>query len=719
MEPTEDIDGLWEGLNLGGLLNDLARENESALAQAKKLQAKRDPFKKHNKMLKNPAYSAIMDRYGAAPPKPKLMAKSTLNRLSDPIKGRQIEENHQSPQRTRVVRDTKVHPRKQNKPVAAARHRSSSKNHASHERDPYDHSPIRKEAWGDTSQSPTKYPRPPPSPEHDMGGGGGTGFFITGTNDEGEDYGDEDFESPPPSPGALRRQLEQGKTQGPEVSPIDLVGVCMVESPGAGARAGGYSPPDIYSPRTKEALRASFNKEQVSAPVLPPPKKSFNPLKFSDPDPTPVRQPTRKTRKPLVSKPVKSKPKPKTKTRASSKTRGATGRTRGSSIERQSKVGLRKSTRKTTAGDELTFDVPSKRVQLLSNKMHANKNSRASSNNSVARGRNGENVMMRSSSVKGIRSSSNSRDRGAQNMSGSRSAPSLKRRQGAGRGTSEERLPTISAATSKPTSLPALRAKNLLGRKSVSPALQEKYSSILQSSKEACRDDPPPAKKTAPGFGASSGTGRTKTSTLQPIMEKQGSIRKKTSTVESRKMEKKLKTRRETVAKQEEVKSPGRLIAEDKEKRKKEEKLRRDEQEKRIEARMLASKKKEEMDYRKKIREQAQESAAKSKQRDMSGSVDEKLISMFKTHCLRVTTKLSEADRLSADFKALKEFDGYSSSDRLKLRPEEDSAPPPSVSSTQVASSSSATSDVKDTSTASTEVTSDVNVAFLSKQLMV
>jgi hypothetical protein len=41
MDPTEDIDDLWEGLNLGGLLNDLARENESALAQAKKLQARR------------------------------------------------------------------------------------------------------------------------------------------------------------------------------------------------------------------------------------------------------------------------------------------------------------------------------------------------------------------------------------------------------------------------------------------------------------------------------------------------------------------------------------------------------------------------------------------------------------------------------------------------------------------------------------------------------
>jgi hypothetical protein len=41
MEPTQDVDDLWDGLNLGGLLNDLARENESALAQAKKMQARK------------------------------------------------------------------------------------------------------------------------------------------------------------------------------------------------------------------------------------------------------------------------------------------------------------------------------------------------------------------------------------------------------------------------------------------------------------------------------------------------------------------------------------------------------------------------------------------------------------------------------------------------------------------------------------------------------
>lgn len=41
MDSNEGVDDLWDGLNLGGLLNDLARENESALVQAKKIQAKK------------------------------------------------------------------------------------------------------------------------------------------------------------------------------------------------------------------------------------------------------------------------------------------------------------------------------------------------------------------------------------------------------------------------------------------------------------------------------------------------------------------------------------------------------------------------------------------------------------------------------------------------------------------------------------------------------
>ena len=39
-DAAEGLDNLWDDLNLGGLLDDLARENATALAQAKKIQAK-------------------------------------------------------------------------------------------------------------------------------------------------------------------------------------------------------------------------------------------------------------------------------------------------------------------------------------------------------------------------------------------------------------------------------------------------------------------------------------------------------------------------------------------------------------------------------------------------------------------------------------------------------------------------------------------------------
>lgn len=634
-----------------------------------------------------------MDRYGVAPPKPKMLAKATLNRLSDPVKGKHMDEN-ESPQRARVVRDTKMHPRRQNKPVVS-RHRSSSRNAAPPELDGYDHSPIRKQAW---SESPQKHPpRPQASPRHDHGGDGdggggggeGGGFFITGVEegDGGEDYGDEDFESPPPSPAALRRRMQQAQQQpqgGPEVSPIGmgLVG----KSPAGRDRGGAYSPPDIYSPRTKEALRKSFSHEQQVEAAAAPPKKTFNPLQFAGKHVEETAgRPSRATKvsslgakqpKQKQGKLVKGKAKPKTTAKAAggrtaSKTRDASaGRApRGSSLERNSKAGLRRSARRAPVGDDLTFEAPSRRVQLLSNKMQAaSRSSRGDASSSL----------LRSSSVKGARSSSTGRD----GLGGSRSAPTLPRgRAGQRGGEDDERLPSIQAhSSSKPASLPALRAKNLLGRKGVSPALQERYADILHSSREASKLDPPPGGKTAGhGFGASSGTGRSRTKTLQPIVEKQDSGRQKSLPANAHNVDKKLKNREAVKQKQkqsqEDVRSPAGLTAEEKERRRAEEQSRREEQEKRIEARMVASKKKDEMEYRNKIRQQAEESAAKARSQDANyETVDEKLVLMFKTHCARLNTKLSEADKLSADFRALKEFDGYSSSDRQNLRADRDRA---------------------------------------------
>ena len=260
--------------------------------------------------------------------------------------------------------------------------------------------------------------------------------------------------------------------------------------------------------------------------------------------------------------------------------------------------------------------------------------------------------------------------------------------------------------------------------------MQEKYAGILYESKEACRD----GTSTSPlGFGASGAEGRP--TALQPIVEQEGKGTMRGGRqggppgADFKKMDRKLKNR-EAIKKRKEMaikKSPGKVAAEEKEKRKEEEILRREEIEKRIEVRANASKKKEEMDYRNKIRQQAEDNAAAAKQKANYETVDEKLILMFKSHCARVTKKLSQVDKMSADFKALKEFDGYSSSDRLKLRPVEDAMPRATPTPATATATGLAALHVHQTS-GSTEGgggnlppddhTSGGNTAFLSKPLM-
>ena len=623
-------------------------------------------------MLKNPAYSVIMERYGAAPPKPKLLAKSTLQRLSDPVKGRHMDQDVEIvPRRVRVVREAKCHPRKQHKApsAAASRNRLPPPNDRNRS---YDHSPIRKEAW--TESSPSKYPRPSDSNPLQKDVGGDT-FFITGTNDVGQDYENDEFESPPPSPATLRKNIE---LKGPEVSPIDL-GMdrrSVAESP-----RQKYSPPDIYSPRTKEALRASFSKEQS----LPPPKKTFNPLQFSSKK---AEASSRKFSKPSSLKQKKIKQKKPTRGKAKTNTSGNVtnkrrgGRTRGPSLDRQSKIGLRKGVRKNGAENDFIFDGPSERVQLLSNKLQASKLSRVDVGR-ANKGRN-DNTILRSTSLKDIRKGI--KPTASRRMGGSKSASTFKKSD-----TEDQGLPRISATSTmqKPTTLPQLRTKHLLGRKSVSPSLQDRYADILQVSKEAHKYDPP-HKSTAKGFGVGAG-GRQ--SSLQPIVEK----RKK---ADRNSKNPKINFKRNV----EPTTDPKKDAAEAKEKRRKEEAARRAEQEKRLEARAQAAKKKEEMEFRSKIRKAAEENATKGRALSTYETVDDKLISMFKTHCVKLSSKLSEADKLASEFKVLSEFDGYSSSDRQKMQPLE----------TEVDSSSLSTNCVGNDHVSNTSSDN----AFLSKPLI-
>lgn len=608
MEKEENVEGLWEDLNLGGLLNDLARENESALAQAKRLQARRDPFRKHNKMLKNPAYSVLMDRYGAAPPQPKLLAKSTLSRLSHPVKGKQFEDEESSLQRVRVVRDTKMHPRKHGK----GGHKSSRRPNDTDNRrgdSQYDHSPIRKEAWAE-SRSPTKYA------DDNMGGN----TFLTGVNDdeeEEENYDNEDFDSPPPSPGALLRQV-QGNN-GLEYSPLDQG---VVDSPGR-QRNQTYTPPDIYSPRTKNALRESFQKETTK--TFSPKKMSHDSRNYELNDS--LNKMNVETRQPKA-KSTKRKP-----------TIKASRRTRGSSLEKRSNPPRRK--KKTKAMDEQSSSASnSNRVQLLTNKMKASKKTR------VVEGRNAKRLdgLTRSTSVKGIRQGNSTK--GGPKRSGlaaSRSAPTIKNRNR----PVESKLPAIPAASSphKPTSLPELRAKNLFGRKGVTPSLQQKYANILNETREAHKND-------AQSFQKPEQRSR---KSLQSLSQKKKAL------PSSSKVDRKSTTKRKETRKLNTDDSTSKNQTEQDQ-----EKVEADlKQKSRLEARELASKKKEEMEFRQKIRKVAEENAARVKSNSKKyETVDEKLVSMFRTHCARLSSKLSEADKISEDFKNLKEFDGYSIKDR-------------------------------------------------------
>lgn len=620
---VEEVEDLWEGLNLGGLLNDLARENESALAQAKKMQAKKDPFRKHNEMLRNPAYSVLMDRYGAAPPKPKLLAKATLSRLADPLGGRQ-----QGEDRPRVVRETKQHATKHSENMGAAKERR---------RREQEHSPIRKEAWADTSRSPVKAPRHPDVKERQESQT--SNFFLTGTNDEGEDYKD-DFESAPPSPSALVRRVQQqhlAASQQQQHSALHAL-----------PRASAYTPPDIYSPRTKEALRASFQKESNEPKEeAPPSKKSMNmPIEKS------------KKKKGKVSR-GKGKVKGSGKVAALAGAEVVTGgRTRGAQPPAAAAAVKKLKKKKAPAPleDELNFDAPSHRVQLLSNKLKATSkaNGARSSSHMAASASEGA---LRSSSVKGARHS-NITD--GQTLAGSRSAPSLKRvRHPEPRQSALDVLPDITEPAK--TSLPVLRAKNLLGRRAAAPALQKHYAEVLAESKES-------AKASGLGFSQDKRGARANKTVLRPIAESSRPARKVANIDEAApQLDAKLNKKGNSKSTESSQLSPSRVpagasLVES------EGHARKEEQEKKIEMRAQAFKKKEEMEFRHKIRLAAEENAKLKGDRSIE-TVDDKLVQMFQTHCAKLSAKISEADKFSSDFKMLREYDGYSIHDRLKMRP--------------------------------------------------
>lgn len=78
---------LWDTLKLDGLLE--SKKNASLMQEVfTSSPSKQHAVVEHQKMLKTPTYSVLMDRYKSLPHDPKLIPKKRLNALADPIRGR-------------------------------------------------------------------------------------------------------------------------------------------------------------------------------------------------------------------------------------------------------------------------------------------------------------------------------------------------------------------------------------------------------------------------------------------------------------------------------------------------------------------------------------------------------------------------------------------------------------------------------------------------------
>lgn len=158
---VEEAAELWDSLHLGELLNDV-KQQQMHTAYRKPVP---DPMYQQKKILESSSFKVLLDRYQSKPIKPKMLAKSTLNRLADPCRGKY------SPER----KPKKVKPKIEETPKRFMR-----------------------------SSTP---PAPTPSPKKE-----GT-FFLT-------EAGDTTPQKPPAlpniddkKPSRMRRQLQQAKEQ--------------------------------------------------------------------------------------------------------------------------------------------------------------------------------------------------------------------------------------------------------------------------------------------------------------------------------------------------------------------------------------------------------------------------------------------------------------------------------------------------------------------------
>lgn len=80
-------DLVWGALGLDSLLYDAEGSIDQEVV-ARMPKGRKEAVLKHQRMIKKPTYGAIMQRYQSIPHKPKVMLKSRLDRLADPVLGR-------------------------------------------------------------------------------------------------------------------------------------------------------------------------------------------------------------------------------------------------------------------------------------------------------------------------------------------------------------------------------------------------------------------------------------------------------------------------------------------------------------------------------------------------------------------------------------------------------------------------------------------------------
>jgi hypothetical protein len=367
-----------------------------------------------------------MDRYQTKPSKPKVLAKSTLNRLADPVKGR-----HESPQKTRI---------NDSRPVRKVAGISIPSERVDRRQQQY-HNPLKENDY-ERRPSPITTPRKKKAPKDKEA----DSFFLTGLmNGESDDEPDENSHRM-----NVRVQFKHGENE-------------------------------IYSPRTlqymKDVEMEAHQEELLRQVQFPSPKKETRSFRESMEERGPkisksgatARKTTRN-----AGKKVKTKVKAKTKLGMGTGTEKKRGGYQGSSVAgsiRSSHTSSRNAVPVPIAGIRST-----RRDGSLQRKQRPQANldplvglERVDGNAGAARG---GGTLLRSSSGVGMRPSRQL----SKNAMGTRSAPTLSKSRQPVKEEEEDGEPPYRVDPM------ASKARRLLGRAGGSQSINKMYGDKLQRS---------------------------------------------------------------------------------------------------------------------------------------------------------------------------------------------------------------------------------------------